>query len=202
MKIVVQEFKRTLEGTKCLCQFLSKYLLDTIVIEATGVYFPTVLDALEAYKNWGGFKSDALELAKLCLSGLAKNSFIPTESLRELRCLTWEIRFVDRDCTRIKNRVKRILALWGLPLKNFDLTRLWTLDVLNTLMQANGNFGKALDLIKSGAKVTSKTTRGAVTRRWESLVPFHSIMVPGSALVAMESYLLEQSRLLDLLIHS
>jgi len=214
-KIVVQEFKRTPEGTTNLCRFLGKYLLRSIVMEATGVYFPTVLDALDAYDGWNQSKpliivinpalmnkykgelhedkADAFDLAKLGLSGLARSSYIPTDKLRELRCLTREIRFVDKDCTRVKNRIKRILALWGIMLNKFNLASAWALDLLQALLTEKGHFGAAVESILNGNMPTTKTTRNTINRRKPTLDPFATINLPESALVSLESYMLALS---------
>ena len=45
-KLGVQEFKKTPEGLEQMCRFLEKNLLETVVMEATGVYTQVVKDII------------------------------------------------------------------------------------------------------------------------------------------------------------
>ncbi len=212
-RVAVQEFKRTPRGLGEMCRFLGKHLIESIVMEATGVYTPVVLDALEAYKGWGGIKPriavinptiirkfpgevhednrDALGLASLGLAGLATGSYIPQGFQRVLRTLTREMRFIDRDCTRTKNRIKRILSLHGLPLKDFDLGSKWATYVFQAILQAHGHFGKAMDLINDGTMKVPATSKTAITRRAKDFQQYVTISIPAPVLVVLESYYLQ-----------
>ncbi|OLS14731.1 MAG: transposase [Promethearchaeota archaeon CR_4] len=105
-KITVQEFKQSPPGLGDLRQFLRKYLLEIVVMEATGVYTPPVKRTLDDYRGWGMIKPaitvinpsllrkypgephddkrDALDLTALGLRGMARGSFIPAGEAREL----------------------------------------------------------------------------------------------------------------------
>lgn len=214
-KLGVQEFKKTPDGLEQMCRFLGKYLLETIVMEATGVYTQVVKDKLDAYAGWGGFKpdiivihpalvkkylgelhqdkADALDLARLGLVHLAKESFLPRDKLRELRGLTREIRFVDKDCTRIKNRINRILAQWGLVLKDFDISSNWGLDLCSAIISGHGSFGAVLDAILNGQVQMCKSSKAAIQRRSSQYEIFGAITLPETARVSLKSYLLELS---------
>ncbi len=214
-KIAVQEFPRTPKGLGNMCRFLGKHLLECITMEATGVYFPIVYKALETYHGWGGItpelivinpslvkkypgelhsdKRDAIDLARLGLAGLARGSYVPTTFLQVLRSLTRELRFIDKDCTRLKNRIKRILSRWGLPLKDFDLNNAWALDLLRAILHEQGNFGKAMDTIENGAFAVQRMTKVAVSRRKAMYSEFNTITIPPDMIVSLESYLLALS---------
>lgn len=213
-KLVVQEFKRTPEGLETMCRFLGKYLLGIIVMEAT-TQTPFVYDALVKYEGWGGIKPelrvvhpnlikkyegelhedehDALELATLGLAGLAKGSYIPQDKMRELRILTREMRFVDRDCTRLKNRIKRVLTTWGLPLQKFNLSTGYAIDFLNAFLHANGDFDATLNSIMDGSFPTPASTKWAITKREPAYTAFRAIKVPQSILTSLRSYMLDLS---------
>ncbi|NMC05790.1 MAG: IS110 family transposase, partial [Candidatus Lokiarchaeota archaeon] len=213
-KLVVQEFQRSPEGLDAMCRFLGKYLIGIIVMEAT-TQTPFIYDALVKYTGWGGIKPelrvvhpnlvkkytgelhedkhDALELATLGLAGLAKGSYVPQEKMRELRLLTREMRFVDRDCTRLKNRIKRVLTTWGLPLQDFNLSTGYATDFINAFLHAKGDFGATLDSILSGTFKTPVTTRRAIEKREPTYKVFRSIKVPNSILISLESYMLDLS---------
>lgn len=213
-KLVIQEFQRSPEGLNLMCRFLGKYLIGIVVMEAT-TQTPFVYDALVKYEEWGGIKPelrvihpnlvkkykgevhedgrDALELATLGLAGLARGSYIPQDAMRELRILTRELRFIDRDCTRLKNRIKRVLTTWGLPLENFDLSMGYAMDFMRAFFQAKGDFGAAMDLILQGSLKTPSSTKRAMLTREASYNKFRSIKVPQTIMVSLESYMLELS---------
>ncbi len=214
-KLGVQEFKKTPEGLEQMCRFLQKYLLETIVMEATGVYTQVVKDKLDACTGWGAFKphvvvihpaqvkkylgelhqdkADALDLARLGVVHMAKESYIPRDTFRELRGLTREIRFIEKDCTRIKNRLHRILAQWGLVLNDFDISSSWGFELCCAIVDVPGNFGAVLDAIESGKVGLSKTSKLAIMRRLNQYKAFVNIKIPRAALVSLKSYLLELS---------
>nr|MDO8088741.1 IS110 family transposase [Candidatus Sigynarchaeum springense] len=213
-KLVVQEFQRSPEGLDTMCRFLGKYLIGIIVMEAT-TQTPFVYDALVKYTGWGGIKPelrvihpslikkytgelhedahDALDLATLGLAGLAKGSYVPQEKMRELRILTRELRFIDRDCTRLKNRIKRVLTTWGLPLQEFDLSSGYATDFMKAMLHAKGDFGATLDSILQGTFKTPASTKRAITAREPTYKAFRSIKIPLSILTALESYMLDLS---------
>ena len=55
-KVTVEEFRQSPPGLGDLCQFLEKYLLEIIVIEATGVFTPPVKRSLDDHRGWGMIK--------------------------------------------------------------------------------------------------------------------------------------------------
>nr|MDO8118990.1 transposase [Candidatus Sigynarchaeota archaeon] len=214
MNVVTQEFKRSPEGMENMCRFLGKYLLRTVVMEAT-TQTAYVLGVLESFTGWGGIKPDirvinagllkkyggdlhedkrdALMLAELGISGLARGSYIPLDIIRQLRAVTREMQFVERDCTRIKNRIKRILTAWGLPMKNFKLHSAWANDVLQAFLHTNGDFGLAITSLLNGAIPVSRTTISAIKRREATFKEYASIKLPLPILVTLKSYMLELS---------
>ncbi len=210
-KQALQEFKQSPAGLRDMCHFLGKYPLETIVMEATGAYTPPVKAALEAYGGWGMIhpriivinpslirkfpgeshtdKASAIELAELGLRGLARASFLPSGKVREVRALTREIEFQERDCTRAKNRAKRVLAAWGLPLAKLNLDAKWALYLLRALDEAGGDFGKALDAIASGTCRVSPHTRRALSRREVNFAAFRPVHLPSTACTVLRSHL-------------
>ncbi len=214
-KVAVQEFKQSPVGLEDLCRFLGKYLLEIVVMEATGVYTPPVKASLDAHAGWGMMKPaivvinpslirkfpgephqdnrDALDLAALGLRGMARGSFIPAGQARELRAITREMDFVTRDCTRAKNRIKRVLAEWGLPLPKLKLDAEWALNLFRAIDWAKGDFGRALEGIMSGAFKVPTTSKRTIASRAPLYAPYASVKLPEAACVVLRAYLLTLS---------
>ena len=113
-------FKTTAKGLSELAEFLIEYDVNTVAMEATGVYWKPVYYALEGLvknlwlcnaqhvKNVPGRKTDLNDaewLADVVAHGMIKPSFVPPEEIRELRELT---RYRK---TQVDARVKEIQRL-------------------------------------------------------------------------------------------
>lgn len=207
----LQEFKTDPVGLDRMSRFLSKYALIAVVMEATGVYSKAVKDALEQFGGWvkrppiitfnptdakhfpGEIhedKADALAMARFALMGLLRPSYIPDGVIRELRDLTREASTMAKESTRAKNRIKRVLAAWGLSLPDLDLDHAWALDLFRAIDWAGGDFGKALGAIKGGAFSVPPSTRKALARRDADYAPFATVTIPPTAHVVLRGYLL------------
>src|SRR5215471_8056860 len=96
----VQEFGSFTADLHRMAQWLKACKVDTVVMQATGVYWTALYDVLESYgfavnvvnarhtKTLPGRKTDVLEcqwLQKLHTFGLLNNSFRPAEEIRVLR---------------------------------------------------------------------------------------------------------------------
>jgi transposase len=213
-RLKVQEFRRTPGGLGNMCRFLGKYLISIVVMEATG-QTPSVLDALEAFDGWGGIvpelvvinpslikkfpgelhhdKHDAAALARLGLAGLAKGSYIPLDEVRQLRSITREVSNLVHDTTQVKNRIKRILSHWGLPLMKFQLHAGWAVDLVKHLITNEGDFGKTILAILDGSILVRKTTINAIKRREGQFKQFYPVIIPQSIIESIHLYMLELS---------
>ncbi len=207
----LQEFRTDPVGLERLSRFLAKYTLMAVVMEATGVYSKAVKEALEHFGGWvkrppiitfnptdakhfpGEIhedKADALAMARFALMGLLRPSYIPDGIIRELRDLTREASTMAKESTRAKNRIKRVLAAWGLALPDLDLDSGWALDLFRAIDWAGGDFGKALGAIKEGKFAVTPSTRAALARRDVDYVPFATVIIPHTAHVVLRGYLL------------
>lgn len=106
-----------------LVGWMQNYGVTHIAMESTGVYWKPVYYVLEPFveillvnarhiKNVPGHKTDKKDsewIAKLLLSGLLKGSFIPTQSIRELRVLQRHKKKLIHQRTAEKNRLQNIL---------------------------------------------------------------------------------------------
>ncbi|MEJ2252367.1 MAG: IS110 family transposase [Candidatus Lokiarchaeota archaeon] len=207
-KQAIQQFQRNPIGLGEMYRFLKKYLLSTIVMESTGVYTPIVKEGLEKTR-WRGITpkifvinpsiirkypgelhadpQDAFDLARLGLLGLTEPSFLPKTVLKEIRWLSRRIFFITKDCTRLKNRIKQNLDLWGLSLPQFDLNGRWALDLCKILMfQANGSLKQAFKRIEQKDTTLSSRSITAILRRKDTYSRFFDITLPPSAVCITE----------------
>ncbi len=153
-RVALQEFKNNPRGLESLLKFLAKYSLQTVVMEATGVYSTPVKAALDKFDGWVHHplvivfnptevrhfpgelhedKADAFSMARYALMGLLRASFIPDGVIREIRELTREANIMTKDSTRAKGRIKRVLTGWGLALPKLDLDQGWALDLFRAI---------------------------------------------------------------------
>lgn len=209
----VQQFRRTKRGMGEMCRFLGKYLLTTIVMECTGVYHVNVREALDAFEGWHGttptiytinpslFRRyageihadarDSFKLAVIGISGLAKDSYIPTGAIKELRMFTRQLHYFMVDVTREKNRLKKVMDAWGLSLPDLDLNSGWALDLCDAIVSTKvaGNVGVAFNRIVSGKDARSHWTVKALQRRFKKFEPYLDVELPPLAVKAIKCHL-------------
>ncbi len=111
------------EDLYALTSWLQNQGVTHIAMESTGVYWKPVYYVLEDFfkiilvnarhlKNVPGQKTDKKDsewIAKLLMSGLLKGSFVPPQSIRELRVLHRHRRKLISERTAEKNRLQNIL---------------------------------------------------------------------------------------------
>ena len=136
---------------------LTRWLLDhqvsAAVMEATGVYWEVVFDALDSagitpilvhaqhVKQLKGRKTDIADsvwLARICQFGLCTPSFVPPPAFRALRKVSRQRRKVVRLCATLRTRIHHILDSAGLRVGG----------VLSDLFGANGR--RILDGLAAG----------------------------------------------------
>lgn len=97
-------------------------------MEATGIYWYPIYGLLEGHltiqvanplfiKVMPGRKTDQLDaewIAELCLNGMVKSSYIPSQPLRNRRDLVRTLNRLIQSRTRHKNRIHKILARSGI----------------------------------------------------------------------------------------
>jgi transposase len=129
----IQEFATTTEGLLALCEWLGKSDCTHIAMEATGVYWKPVYNALALsgrfddvlvanaahIKQVPGRKTDVKDaewIADLLQHGLLRASFIPDAAQRELRDLTRTRTVLTDERTAAINRLQKVLEDAGLKL--------------------------------------------------------------------------------------
>lgn len=210
-------FDQTPEGRDRLCRYLSNNMVQSVLMEATGVYSVPVVEALTEFANWNPVRpeiivahpaevnkflsssihqdrKDAEGLAKISLLGVIRPSYIANGKIRELRFLERNLYTMEKDISRLKARIKQGLAEAKLPFQDLDIDANWGLELLMTLQQTGGDFEKAVEGIRNGTFAVKSSTRQAIENRsgefdkYEGVVlPFHIIMDLGAKLFQISS---------------
>lgn len=133
---MVGQYATTALGLRQLRIWLSEAAVSHVAMEATGIYWRPVFDALEAdfevllvnaahVKNVPGRKtdvSDAAWLAQLLECGLLRSSFVPPPDIRRLRNLTRYRKSLISERTRVIQRLEKILQDAGVKLTSVAST--------------------------------------------------------------------------------
>src|ERR1035441_8126017 len=131
VEVAKERFSTTQSGLAELTAFLMDAGVDTVAMEATGIYWRTVYYALEGLfeelwlcnaqhvKNVPGRKtdlSDAESLADVAAHGMVRPSFVPPPEIRELRELTrYRKTQIDARAKEIQ-RLEKVLQDAGIKL--------------------------------------------------------------------------------------
>ena len=106
-----------------MAEWLSSHGVTHVAMESTGVYWKPIWNLLEGQfelmlvnarelKQVPGRKSDVRDcqwIAQLLQCGLLRSSFVPDRPQRELRDLTRHRAQLTGECTRVSNRIQKIL---------------------------------------------------------------------------------------------
>jgi transposase len=119
----VRTFRTTTEELLALADWLEASKCTHVAMEATGVYWKPVWHILEGHfelllanamhiRNIPGRKSDvndAMWISDLLAHGLIRGSFVPPESIQELRALTRTRKQLVREVAQHCNRIQKVL---------------------------------------------------------------------------------------------
>jgi transposase len=129
-------FRATLAGLADLADWLSGFAVTLVGMEATGVYWKTVFQALEDrfecwllnahhLRNVPGRKTDVKDsewICQLVQHGLVRPSFVPPPEIRRLRDLTRLRAAQTNERTRTIQRLEKVLQDAGLKLSSVAST--------------------------------------------------------------------------------
>jgi transposase len=152
----VQEFGSWTADLQRMVEWLRQHGVEHVVMQSTGVYWIAVYDVLEQAgfkvcltnardtKNLPGRKSDVQEsqwLLKLHTYGLLRNSFRPTEQIRQLRTV-WRLR--DRhvqEAARTIQHMQKALTTMNVQLANTisDISGLTGQAIIRAILKGERN---------------------------------------------------------------
>src|SRR5688572_9495641 len=119
----VRTFRTMTRNLREMAQWLSSQQVTHVAMESTGVYWKPIWNLLEGQlelmlvnahelKQVPGRKSDIRDcqwIAQLLQHGLLRSSFVPQRDQRELRELTRYRTQLEDECTRVANRIQKVL---------------------------------------------------------------------------------------------
>lgn len=125
-----ETFRATLAGLKALGEWLSGFGATLVGMEATGVYWKSVFQALEGrfecwllnaqhLRNVPGRKTDVKDsewICQLVAHGLVRPSFVPPPEIRRLRDLTRLRKAQVNERIRVIQRLEKVLQDAGIKL--------------------------------------------------------------------------------------
>ena len=121
-------FSALAPGLAELVAWLTSHGVEAAALEGTGVYWQAPWDALtdagiqgqllhaQHVKQLRGRKTDVEDsrwLARVCQFGLGRQSFVPSQQFRDLRCLSRHRRKLVAQRSRVRNQVQKVLDRSG-----------------------------------------------------------------------------------------
>nr|WP_321292478.1 IS110 family transposase [uncultured Trichococcus sp.] len=129
----VRKFDTTTYGLKILKEWLLGFKCEAVAMESTGIYWKPVWHVLQddfhlilanprKIKHIPGHKTDKKDaewIAKLTRIDLIPQSFVPDETIQDLRDLTRTRKNLVESRNRVKNQIHKILQTAGIKLTTY-----------------------------------------------------------------------------------
>lgn len=130
----IETFNTTTSDLLKLLDWIEERNCTHVAMESTGIYWKPVWNVLETgnfemilanarhIKNLPGRKTDVKDaewIAQLLRSGLVNKSFVPNESIRDLRDLTRYRKKIMYEINREKNRIHKILEDCNIKISSY-----------------------------------------------------------------------------------
>ena len=181
----VQEFGSFTADLHRMAQWLKACNVDTVVMQATGVYWTALYDVLESYgfdvnvvnarhtKTLPGRKTDVLEcqwLQKLHTFGLLNNSFRPAEEIRVLRSyMRQRENLVTAAGTAIQHRQKALTEM-NIQLANVisDITGVSGQAIITAILKGERDPWKLADLKHEMVKASREEVARSLEGNWRA----------------------------------
>jgi transposase len=186
-----QTFKSTLAGLAALAAWLADAGVTLVGMEATGVYWKTVFQALEDrfecwllnahhLRNVPGRKTDVKDsewICQLVQHGLVRPSFVPPVEIRRLRDLTRLRTAQSNERSRTIQRLEKVLQDAGIKLSSVASTTYSksARAMLEALLTGVTDPGQLAELSKGKMRAKIPELKDALQSRFQ--IEHHGIMV-------------------------
>jgi len=193
----VRRFSTMTSGLLELSEWLSTGKCTHVAMEATGVYWKPVWHVLEPgfelvlanaghIRNVPGRKSDvndATWIADLLAHGLIRSSFVPPQTIQELRDLTRTRKQLRREIVQHTQRIQRVLEDGNVKLSSVISDILGTSGrrIIRAIVEGESDPGKLADMGHSRLRCTRQelleSLRGRVNSHHRFLLGQHLRMI-------------------------
>ena len=199
------------EGLAVFWNYCSKYQPTGFVCEATGVYHHTLVNFLRdqaKHSNWpfeimivnpadaaaipGGAKNDkvdAIRLAKYYWHGLLKHGHHYQKTFDSLKSLFRYADKIERERTKLKNRIKKDLDRNGFRPRGLNLNNDWVIDMLDDFCVFSDTFGKFIEIQSTSANL--KGYLKYLTKYKERFEPFYTIKLESTYKILVRQNIFE-----------
>jgi transposase len=184
-------FRATLGGLADLATWLAELRVTLVGMEATGVYWKTVFQALEDrfecwllnahhLRNVPGRKTDVKDsdwICQLVQHGLVRPSFVPPPEIRRLRDLTRLRKAQTNERTRTIQRLEKVLQDAGIKLSSVASTTYSksARAMLEALLSGVSDPAQLAELSKARMRMKIPQLREALQSRFQ--IEHHGVMV-------------------------
>lgn len=185
----VQTFGSFTADLHRLAQWLKACHIETVVMQATGVYWIALYEILESYgfqvqvvnarytKSLPGRKSDVQEcqwLQKLHTFGLLNNSFRPPEEIRVLRCYMRQRENLVQQAGTCIQQMQKVLTEMNLQLANVlsDLSGMTGMAILQAILDGERDPRKLAALRDPHVQASQKQIVQSLEGHWREELLF------------------------------
>jgi transposase len=185
----VQTFGSFTADLHRMAPWLQACRIETVVMQATGVYWVALYEVLESYgfqvqvvnarytKTLPGRKSDVQEcqwLQKLHTFGLLNNSFRPPEQIRVLRCYLRQRENLVQQAGTCIQQMQKVLTEMNLQLANVisDLSGVTGMRILQAILEGERDAYKLAALAAPGIRASRKELAQSLEGHWREELLF------------------------------
>lgn len=168
-----KRFDTTTSGLSALKEWLSSFDCQVVAMESTGVYWKPIWHVLQAdfqlilanprkIKAIPGHKTDKKDaewIAKLMRIDLIPTSFVPEETIQDLRDLTRSRKSLVESCNKEKNKIHKILQTAGIKMTTY----------IEDIFGASGR--NLLEMLINGEILTEETIAANVYTSLKKKIP-------------------------------
>ncbi|MGH9434046.1 MAG: IS110 family transposase [Terriglobia bacterium] len=185
----VQTFGSFTADLHRLAQWLRACRIETVVMQATGVYWMALYEVLDGYgfqvqvvnarytKTLPGRKSDVQEcqwLQKLHTFGLLNNSFRPPEEIRVLRCYLRQRENLVQQAGVCIQQMQKVLTQMNIQLANVisDLSGMTGMKILQAILDGERDPYRLAALACPGIQASRKELAQSLEGHWREELLF------------------------------
>lgn len=180
---LVRNFATFTHDLNQLADWLTELKIEVVAMEATGVYWITLFELLDARgfkvylvnsratRQISGRKSDVLDcqwIWQLMSHGLLRGAFRPSDSICSIRALVRQRANKVRDQAQALNRIQKVLTQMNIQLANVisDISGVTGMRILRAIISGERDPQKLAGMIDRRIKATQETVARSLHGNW------------------------------------